>query len=348
MDEPICTQGNRRQYDPLLTTKLYIPSLTQRVVPRPRLMDQLSMGMRRKLTLISAAAGSGKTTLLCEWLTSSPETHVAWVTLDEGDNDPVRFWRYVLAASLRFTPEEIVAFLRDIMGLTLTADQIEALEARTEGWITGLQLAALSMQSHTDIPHFLQTLGGSHRYTLDYLTDEVLQHQPEHIQAFLLHTSILDRLCASLCNALTQRTDSQETLTELEQANLFLVPLDEQRQWYRYHPLFADVLRLRLRRVERDQLAALHCRSSEWYALHGEEREVIHHAFLAQDWPCAAELIETIAIPTLWEYGELATVLHWLEKLPPDLIRSRPLLCLVHAWAAVLAGPHADAEFWMC
>ena len=160
------------------------------------------------------------------------------------------------AADLRFTPAEAAEFLNQMMGLNLSAEDIAALETRTEGWIAGLQLAALSMQGREDIASFIQAFTGSHRFVLDYLVEEVLQHQPEHIRSFLLQTAILDRFCAPLCNAVTEREDGKEMLDVLERSNLFLIPLDDQRQWYRYHHLFADVLQAHLMEAQPDQVSS--------------------------------------------------------------------------------------------
>ena len=159
------------------------------------------------------------------------------------------------AADLRFTPAEAAEFLNQMMGLNLSAEDIAALETRTEGWIAGLQLAALSMQGREDIASFIQAFTGSHRFVLDYLVEEVLQHQPEHIRSFLLQTAILDRFCAPLCNAVTEREDGKEMLDVLERSNLFLIPLDDQRQWYRYHHLFADVLQAHLMEAQPDRVS---------------------------------------------------------------------------------------------
>ena len=351
---------------PLLTTKLYIPSIRPELVSRPRLIEQLNAGLDRKLTLISAPAGFGKTTLLSEWVAGS-ERPVTWLSLDESDNDPARFLVYFIAAlqtlalsqvegievrqepaaqqepvgiigkgalsalqspqpppteailtalineiaaipnrivlvlddyhlieaqpihdaltfllrrlppqmhlviatredphlplarlrargqltelratDLRFTPSEAAEFLNQVMGLNLSAEDIAALETRTEGWIAGLQLAAISMQGHKDATSFIKSFTGSHHFVLDYLIEEVLHQQSESVQNFLLQTAVLDRLTGSLCDALTGQGNGQATLEMLEHANLFIVPLDNERRWYRYHHLFADLLRQRL------------------------------------------------------------------------------------------------------
>src|SRR6266498_839736 len=333
---------------PILATKLYIPPPRPKVVLRTHLIEQLNEGLHHKLNLISAPAGFGKSTLLSEWIDGC-ERPVAWLSLDEGDNDPTRFLTYLIAAlqtiatnigegilsvlqspqpppieliltallneittvsdnfilvlddyhvvdanpienaltfllehlppqmhvviatredpqlplarlrardqltelrvtDLRFTPSEASELLNQVMGLHLSAEDIAALETRTEGWISGLQLAAISMQGHKDATSFIQSFTCSHHFLMDYLVEEVLQQQPESIQTFFLRTSILDRMCASLCDALLldSSASGQKTLEYIEQANLFIIPLDNERRWYRYHHLFADLLRQRL------------------------------------------------------------------------------------------------------
>src|SRR5512139_3223996 len=173
------------------------------------------------------------------------------------------------AADLRFTPAEAAEFLNRIMGLELSDTDVAALEAHTEGWIAGLQLAALSMQGRSDTASFIQAFTGSHRFVLDFLAEEVLEHQPERVRSFLLQTAILDRLCAPLCNAVTEREDGKEMLDILERSNLFLIPLDDKRQWYRYHHLFAEVLQAHLMEAQPDQVATLHLRASKWYERNG-------------------------------------------------------------------------------
>ena len=196
------------------------------------------------------------------------------------------------AADLRFTPAEAADISQPGDGPEPLAEDIAALETRTEGWIAGLQLAALSMQGREDIAGFIQAFTGSHRFVLDYLVEEVLQHQPEHIRSFLLQTAILDRFCAPLCNAVTEREDGKEMLDVLERSNLFLIPLDDQRQWYRYHHLFADVLQTHLIEAQPDRAAALHLRASAWYERNGLRSDAIHHALAAKDFERAAGLIE--------------------------------------------------------
>ncbi len=186
------------------------------------------------------------------------------------------------AADLRFTPAEAADFLNEAMGLNLSAHDIAALETRTEGWIAGLQLAALSMQGRSDTAGFIQAFTGSHRFVLDYLMEEVLQRQPERVRRFLLQTSILDRLSGPLCDAVTERDDGRSMLETLERGNLFVVPLDDQRQWYRYHHLFADVLQARLIEEQSDRVSELHRRASAWYEQNDLPAEAIQHALTRQ------------------------------------------------------------------
>ena len=193
---------------------------------------------------------------------------------------------------LRFTTAEAVQFLNETMSLSLTPEQIAALETRTEGWIAGLQLAALSLRGREDLSGFVRAFTGSHRFVLDYLTDEVFAGQTESIQSFLLQTSILERLNASLCNALTGRADSQSILEELERNNLFVMALDDERRWYRYHHLFADVLRHRLTKKSPTVFDELHLRASAWFENEGLITEAVNHALAARDWERAAPLME--------------------------------------------------------
>jgi LuxR family maltose regulon positive regulatory protein len=450
---------------PLLRTKLYIPPLRREQVPRPRLIERLDAGLRRKLTLISAPAGFGKTTLVSEWIQAmggvAPPIAIAWLSLDKSDNDPTRFLVYFIAAlqtveanigkgalsalqspqppptesvlttlineiaaipdrivlvlddyhliearpihdaltfllrhlpphtgpggqcqgmhlviatreephlplarlrargqltelratDLRFTSSEAAAFLNQVMGLDLSGEDIAALERRTEGWIAGLQLAALSMQGRKDIASFIKSFTGSHRFVLDYLIEEVLEQQSESVQTFLLQTAILDRMTGSLCDAVrfgfskssTGQDNGRATLEMLEHANLFIVPLDEERRWYRYHHLFADLLRQRLRQTQLEQVPTLHNRASEWYEQNGFVDEAIEHALRAEDFERAAHLIERVA-ETVWVRSEDTKFRRWLDGLPVELVFSKPQLCIFHAWHLYLNGQMEEAE----
>jgi LuxR family maltose regulon positive regulatory protein len=438
---------------PILATKLYIPPPQPRVVLRPRLIERLNEGPRRKLTLICAPAGFGKTTLVSEWVAGC-ERPSAWLSLDEGDNDPTRFLAYLVAAlqtvaanigegvlgtlgspqppptestltallneittvpddfvlvlddyhvidakpvddaltfliehlpprmhlliatredphlplarlrargqltelraaDLRFTPTEAAEFLEGVMGLNLSAGDIAALEDRTEGWIAGLQLAALSMRGREDVPSFIESFTGSHRFVLDYLVEEVLQRQPERIRRFLLQTSILDRLSGPLCDAVTGQEDGRVMLEAVEGGNLFVVPLDDERRWYRYHHLFADVLQARLMREQPDHAPALHQRASEWYEHNGLPAQAIRHALAAEDFERAADLVE-VTWRAMDRSFQSATWLGWAKALPDELVRARPVLSVGYAWALLDSGELEagearlrDAERWL-
>jgi len=443
----------------MLQTKLHVPPIRPELVSRPRLIERLNAGLNGKLTLISAPAGFGKTTLVNEWIQviggASPPIAIAWLSLDEGDNDLARFLSYFIAAlnqiegiestigkgalsilqspqpspteavltplineiatipdrilfvfddyhlievqaihdaltfllnhcppqmhliiasredpplplsqlrargqiteirerDLRFTTQECVVFLNQVMELRLSADEVSILETRTEGWIAGLQLAALSMRGRADTQRFVRSLTGTHRHILDYLTDEVLERQPEQIRTFLLYTSILDRLTGPLCNALTGEENGKETLELLDSTNLFIIPLDDERRWYRYHPLFRDLLRYYLKQETATQsLVLLHRCACAWLAQHGLEAEALPHAIAAQDLDCAANLIEASAAGQTLR-GKIGALNAWLDELPNGLIQKRPHLSVIRAWTYHMDGqrdaiePHLqDAE----
>jgi LuxR family maltose regulon positive regulatory protein len=429
--------------DALLATKLDLPQPRPGLLARARLLERLDRAMARELTLVCAPAGFGKTSLLGDWARRTRRT-VAWVSLDEGDNDPVRFWRYVAAAldgagiavgerlapllrgpqpasleavvtavvnqlvarsgelalvlddyhliqappvhgsltlllerpppglrlvlasradpplplarlrargqlaevrerDLRFTEEEAAALLRQTAGLDLPADSVAALAARTEGWVAGLQLAGLSLQGHADPEGFVAAFSGSHRYVLDYLAEEVLDRQPEPLRAFLLETSVLERLSGPLCDAVTGRTDSQQLLEQVERANLFLIPLDGQRRWWRFHHLFADLLRARLAQAHPERVAGLHRSAAAWCEAHGLVDDAVRHALAAGDGVWAARLIEQ-HFDALLHRAEGATVDRWVAALPAELVRSRPRLRLAQAIWAMVVGRVDEAE----
>jgi LuxR family maltose regulon positive regulatory protein len=250
------------------------------------------------------------------------------------------------AADLRFTPAEAAEFLNQVMGLTLSAEDIAALETRTEGWIAGLQMAALSMQGRSDTASFIQAFTGSHRFVLDYLVEEVLQRQPERVRSFLLQTSILDRLSGPLCDAVTEREDGKGMLDALERGNLFVVPLDDQRAWYRYHHLFADVLQAHLREEQPHQVASLHRRASAWHEQNGLPPDAIRHALAAGDFERAAGLIE-LAWSAMDISYQSAAWLGWVKALPDELVRTRPVLSLGYAWALLDGGELEACEAWL-
>ena len=241
------------------------------------------------------------------------------------------------ASDLRFTPDEAAAFLTEMVDLKLSAEDIAALDLRTEGWIAGLQLAALSMRDRSDVSGFIQGFTGSNRFVIDYLAEEVLQRQPEKVRSFLLRTSILDRLTGPLCDAVTGETGSSEILESLERENLFVVALDDRRRWYRYHHLFGDVLRARLRADGPDRVATLHRLASSWHEQNHLPEDAVTHALAAGDAERAARLIEG-AVPSVRQSRQDATLLGWLKLLPDDVIRRRPVLSVYCAWSALVAG----------
>jgi LuxR family maltose regulon positive regulatory protein len=257
------------------------------------------------------------------------------------------------AADLRFTPSEAADFLNQVMGLNLSAEDIAILETRTEGWIAGLQLAALSTRGRQDVHEFIRAFAGDNRYIVDYLVEEVLQRQSERVRSFLLQTSILDWLSGPLCDAVTDQEESKVLLEALERSNLFVSALDDKRHWYRYHHLFAEVLRLHLMAEQPDQVAALHRRASEWYEHNGSKADSIRHALTAEDFKRTADLVE-MAVPAMRKSRQEATLLGWLKALPDDLLRFRPVLSVHYAGALLLGGQLEsvearlrDAERWL-
>jgi len=424
--------------DLLLATKLHVPRSRPGTVARPRLAGKLTEGLDRGLVLVAAPAGYGKSVLLAEWARSAGRP-VAWLSLDAGDNDPVRFWRHVLAAldaarpgiaervgplagpppppsydtlvsalindvaaepslpdvllilddyhlissdsvhapvrfllehrpsqlrivlagrseptlglaryrgrgelgevgpaDLRFTVDEAAELLRQVSA-DLDFSAVAALADRTEGWAVGLQLAALSLRSQPDAARFVAAFTGSHRYILDYLTEEVLERQRPDLRDFLLETSVLERLSGSLCDAVTGRADSQELLEEVDRSGLFAVQLDDVRGWWRYHHLFSDLLQARL---EQDPQRArrLHRNASGWYEERGLPDEAIRHALAAGEQERAARLVEEHFDTVFNLRGEQATIQSWLPALPGSLVRSRPRLLLAQAQMASMRG----------
>jgi LuxR family maltose regulon positive regulatory protein len=453
------SQGSHRAA--LLTTKLFIPPPRPNLVSRPRLVERLEEGLclDHRLTLVSATAGFGKTTLLSEWL-HHLDRPAAWLSLDDEDNDPVRFLTYLVATlqkvdlnigqalqgqpgsspgsevqsvlaslindlattdtalvlvlddlhtiqneaihdalnalvehqppalhlvlasrvdpplplarlrargqmteirdqDLRFTVQEATQFLNQGMGLGLSEPAISTLEERTEGWIAGLQMAALALrgastanrQRGEEVANFIETFRGTHRYILDYLVEEVLSQQPLAVQEFLVQTSILERMTGPLCDAVRLGAPAAHgeaaglaVLAQLEQANLFLMPLDTERRWYRTHHLFADLLRSTLRQTRSpDEIRMLHRRASQWHQDHGLLEEAVRHAIAAQDFERAATIIEA-NIATVMSRSEPPVLLHWIEKLPQDLLRSRPWIEIYRAWTMSLSGESDQAE----
>ena len=259
----------------------------------------------------------------------------------------------IRAADLRFTAEEAATYLNEVMRLDLSAADVAALEGRTEGWIAALQLAALSVQGRADPSRFIAGFAGDDRYIVDYLVEEVLHRQTEEVRSFLLQASILTRLTGSLCDAVLGQTGTRAMLEDLDRRNLFLVPLDDRRRWYRFHHLFADVLRSRLVDEQPELVKGLHQRATEWYERNGERPEAIRHALEGDDAPRAADLIE-LAIPGLYQGRQEATLRRWLEALPDAVVRARPVLSDAYAGSLLVRGETEgverrirDAERWL-
>lgn len=430
----------------LLITKLNVPPARPSLVPRQRLIERLQSGLSFNLVLVSAPAGFGKTTILGEWARcSQPQVGVAWVSLDEGDNDPVRFWDYFVAAlktlqpaigdgalalvhspqpppiesvlmtlindiaaipgdftvvlddyhfiktpyihaginflldhlpprmhlviatradpplplahfrgrgtmleigadDLRFTLDEAASFLKELKGSGLSAEDVSALNARTEGWAVGLKMAALSLRRQQDIPGFIAAFTGSQRYIMDYLIEEVLQQQSKEVQDFLLKTSVLGRLTAPLCDALNGRTDSHDMLLNLERANLFIVPLDESREWYRYEHLFAELLCHQLEIASGTRaVTGLHQQASQWYQDNGFLDDAINHALAARDWERAMSLIYDVS-ERQKKTGEMATLLNWLQVVPIEVLKNHPQIYLNYGVALLFTNQLDAAE----
>lgn len=238
----------------------------------------------------------------------------------------------IRAMDLRFTTEEITLFLNQAMNLDLSAEDVAALEARTEGWIASVQLAAISMRGRSDVSSFIKAFTGSHVYVAEYLMEEVLARQPEEVKTFLLQTSILERLNASLCESVSGRADSQAMLKDLYQANLFLLPLDEEGQWFRYHQLFADLLQARLQQMaSADEITALHQRSAAWYEQAGMTNEAITQSLAAEDYSHAVQLVEKVALPMILK-AYFKTVEDWLQVIPPKFLSKSPRVNMAFAW----------------
>jgi LuxR family maltose regulon positive regulatory protein len=430
----------------LLVTKFTIPPLRAQILPRERLIAILNQSRLVPLILLSASAGFGKTTLLSAWAGQST-SQIAWLSLDDQDNEPTRFWAYVIAGlrhsgsrfstvgeaalamlyspqtppltstltslinelatlsqetvlilddyhmiseqaiheslqflldhlpscmhlllasrsdpklplarlrargqmveiretDLRLSGEEAARFLTQIMGLALSEEDIGRLETRTEGWIAGLQLAALSIRRHDDVSAFIQAFAGSHRFILDYVQEEILESLPESKQRFLLQTSVLTRMNADLCQALTGEQASQQILESLERANLFLVPLDEERHWYRFHTLFREVLLARLLATQPAQVVRLHREAALWYKQQEWPHEAIPHALATQDFFFVAELLED-CVERLYLQGELKTLLAWIKLLPEEVLYAHPRLATSYILAFHIMFPFSHQQ----
>lgn len=265
---------------------------------------------------------------------------------------PLARWRArrqlaeIRSADLRFTAEETTVLLNQALRLDLSPPEIDTLVGRTEGWAVGLQLAGLSIKDHEDRSGFIAAFAGSHRFVIDYLVEEVLSQQAEPIREFLLATSILSRLCASLCDALTGSGNGQTVLEGLEQANLFVVPLDDHRAWYRYHHLFSEVLQARLRQDQPEIFVELHCRASAWFEQQGLMDYAIRHALAAPDIERAVRLVEENSLNML-QQSEILLIRSWLEQLPHDLVQTRPRLILAYGWTLILTGYLDAVDSWL-
>ncbi|MGV8966530.1 MAG: LuxR C-terminal-related transcriptional regulator [Cellulomonas sp.] len=271
-----------------------------------------------------------------------PQVHVVLSTRADPDL-PLARWRVrgelveLRAADLRFTSDEAAAYLNEATGLRLTAGDVEALEERTEGWIAALQLAALSLQGRDDVSGFIARFAGNDRYLVDYLVEEVLTHQSQPVRDFLLRSAVLDRLTGPLCDAVVGRAGSSELLATLDRANLFLVTLDDQRTWYRYHHLFADVLRARLLAEQPALVPLLHQRASNWYEEHDSAEEAVRHALAGRDLDRAVHLME-LAVPAIRRNRQEAVLLAWLRLLPDDVVRLSPVLNVFYGWMLLVSG----------
>jgi LuxR family maltose regulon positive regulatory protein len=306
--------------------------------------------------LIDAGAVDDVLTFLLEHL--PPRVHLVIATREDPPLPIARLrargqMGELRAVDLRFTPDEAAGFLGGVMGLELSGEEIAALEERTEGWIAGLQLAALSMRGREDVGGFIRAFAGDNRYVVDYLAEEVLGRQPERIRSFLLETSVLGRLSGPLCDAVTGQEDGGEMLEALERGNFFVVPLDDKRRWYRYHHLFADVLFAHLMAEQPDLIPALHRRASEWYEHNGSAADAIRHALAAEDFGRAADLVE-LAVPEMRRSRQEATLLGWFGSLPDELLRCRPVLSVHYAGTLLQSGQLEgvedrlrDAERWL-
>ncbi len=277
-----------------------------------------------------------------------PQMHLV-ITSREDPNLPLARLRArnqlteVRAADLRFTPSEAADFLNQTMGLNLSLEEIAALESRTEGWVAGLQLAALSMRGRADVFGFIRAFAGDNQYIVDYLVEEVLQRQSERVRSFLLQTSILDWLSGPLCDAVTAQQEGKAMLETLERGNLFVSALDDKRYWFRYHHLFADVLHVHLMKEQPDQVPSLHQRASEWYEHNGMEIEAFQHAAAAYDIERAEYLIEGKGMPLQFR-GAGAPILNWMQSLPKTVLDARPSLWVTYASTLLFGGQHTAVE----
>jgi LuxR family maltose regulon positive regulatory protein len=431
----------------VLASKLHPPAGRPGTVVRQALLDRLNESLSAKLAVVAAPAGWGKTSLLRDWRSADASSCTAWLSVDPGDNDPMRFWAHVIAAlgtvspgigasslqvltapgtkdaeavlpplinelarlpaqvtlvlddfhlisnpnivecldflvehmpptvrlvlasradpalplarlrargqmteiradELRFTEAEAAELLNGTLGLALVPGDVRALHQRTEGWAAGLYLAGLSLRGRPDATTLIRAFAGTDRQIVDYLVTEVMDGQPAHVRSFLLRTSVLDRFCGPLCDAVTAGSGSQRILEDLERSNLFVVPLDTGRWWYRYHHLFAELLRHELDRAEPGLAPLLHRRASAWHRQHGSIAEAISHAISAADLADARELIAA-HWNAYFNEGLAETVESWLNRLPSPLVAEDARLCLVRAFLARHLGRLDEVEPWV-
>jgi ATP/maltotriose-dependent transcriptional regulator MalT len=348
----------------LLTTKLFVPPIRSAHISRLRLLDKLAEGARARLLLISAPAGFGKTTLVAEWihhlrqrdteireqgevgsplplLSLSSRLAVAWLALDEDDNDPVRFVTYLVAA-LHSIDERIGRGVQAMLSASPSPD-LEMLMTRL---VNDMVMVARPFVLVLDDYHLIHQFTGSHHYIIDYLTDEVLQRQPAHVQNFLRQTAILEQLCGPLCDVVTARNDSQTILEQLQRANLFITALDHERRWFRYHHLFADVLRKGEHPGQTQPTQLLHRRAAQWYAKEGLIGDAIRYALAAGDALYAGRLVELYA--EQWRHrGEFVTLTKLLDQLPAEIVLTLPTLCLERANSSMFHHQLNEAEEWL-
>jgi LuxR family maltose regulon positive regulatory protein len=327
---------------PPLATELVLTALVNDLAAVPK---ELWLVLDDYHTVDSHAVGTGMAYFL-EHL--PPHVHVV-VSTRSDPGLPLSRWRVrgelveIRAADLRFTPDETAAYLNDVAGLDLAAGQVSTLDQRTEGWIAALQLAVLSLRGREDAAGFIERFAGDDRYIVDYLVEEVLQHQPEAVRSFLLHTAVLGRLTGPLCDAVTGGGDGSSMLLTLERANLFVIPLDDRREWYRYHHLFADVLRGRLLSEEPGQIPLLHQRASRWHESHDHTEDAVRHALAGQDFERAAHLME-LAVPVLRRSRQDAVLFGWLKELPDAAIRRSPALSVFYGGFLLVSGDLPGVE----
>ena len=431
----------------VMATKLLVPAPRGQWVPRPQLVQVLASGLSAKMTLVCAPTGWGKTSVLAEWARSSPDVGFAWVSLDAGDDETMRFWRYVVAAiaavepslaataqrrlrgpvvsisdeilpvlvndlggmlrplvlvlddvhvitrpeiieqlgylvdrlpravhlavaaqsdpamrlgrlramgdlaelrgaQLRFTDEEAAMLLNRVHGLGLAPDEVSRIQRQTEGWVAGLNLTALSLKRAEDRGRMLDELPADERFLVDYLWNEVVLDQPRAVRHFLMRTAILDRLTGPSCDAVAQVEDSGEMLRELEHANLFVIPLDSGRKWFRYHHLFRALLLRQLERYAPGLIPDLHRRASTWYAESGLMGEAIDHAITAGDVHYAADELERHWLE-FYSAGQETIVLESIDRLPAEALEMHPVLALVRAGIARAMGRLDEVEAWL-